>query len=242
VRTFDFDERGSATIPAGEVFPEGVWNVFVELPGAGARGRVTARVVDQRGALHAAERLTPGGPVRNLVPYEDKAKGGALMLRAWHRPVHAEAADIQVDGSRVTLEGSMLGTATVAGDPTLVLRRRGKPTDEILFPGERVGEDGFRFSFSSTVPAASQTTSHDVWDAFIRYAPDARPVRIGRLLDDVVMKQRIYVYPHTVMAKRRQGSMARAVAKRVLGRPRKKVRVRVYYTLSNDVALNVVDL
>ncbi|MFI2367136.1 glycosyltransferase family 4 protein [Streptomyces sp. NPDC018833] len=242
VRTFDFDERGSATVPAGEVLPEGVWNVFVELAGAGARRRVSARVVDQRGALHAAERLSPGGPVRNLVPYEDKAKGGALMLRAWHRPVHAEAANVQVDGSRVTLEGSMLGTARVAGDPTLVLRRRGRPRDEILFPGERVGEDGFRFSFSATVPAASQTTAHDVWDAFIRYASNAGPVRIGRILDDVVTKQGIFVFPHTVMSKKREGSVARVIAKRVLGRPRKKIRVRVFYTFSNDVALNVVDL
>ncbi|MFF3289546.1 glycosyltransferase family 4 protein [Streptomyces sp. NPDC003023] len=241
IRAFDFDAAGSARVPADEVFTEGVWNVYVELA-AGVRGRVVARVVDQRGALHAAERLVPGGGVRNLVPYEDKAKGGALMLRAWHRPVHAEAADVQVDGTRVTLEGSMLGTAAVHGDPTLVLRRRGTPADEVLFPGERVGVDGFRFTFDSAVPAASQTTPHDVWDAFVRCAPGAGPVRIGRVLDDVVMKQGIYVYPHTVMAKRRQENVARAAIKRVLGRPRKKIRVRVFYTASNDLALNVVDL
>ncbi|MEU0371813.1 glycosyltransferase family 4 protein [Streptomyces sp. NPDC006283] len=242
MRTYDFDARGSATVPAGEEFSEGVWNVFMELAETATRGRVSARVVDQRGALHAAERLTPGGAVRNLVPYEDKAKGGALMLRAWHRPIHAEAADVQVDGAKVTLSGTLLGPAAITWEPILMLRRRGRPSDEIVFPGVRVGEDGFRFTFSSTVPAASQITSHDVWDAFVRYSPDAPPVKIGRLLDDVVMKQQIYVYPHTVMAKKRQDGVARAVAKRVLGRPRKKVRVRVYYTLSNDVALNVVDL
>lgn len=242
VRTYEVDEAGTALIPAGESLPEGVWNVFVELAASGVRGRVAARVVDQRGALHAAGRRAPGDPVRNLVPYEDKAKGGALMLRAWNREVHAEAADVQVDGARVTLSGSVLGPATVSGAPVLVLRRRGRPTDEITFRGERAGERGFRFGFVQTVLAASQTTPHDVWDAFLRYAPGADPVRIGRVLDDVVAKQRIFVFPHSVTPKRRQGTLARAVAKRVLRRPRKKVRVRVYYTVSNDVALNVVDL
>ncbi|MFF8842921.1 glycosyltransferase family 4 protein [Streptomyces sp. NPDC015127] len=240
VRAFAVDSVGSATVPAGADLPEGVWNVFVE-SAAGSRGRVTARVVDQRGALRAKERLGHGTCVRHLLPYEDRAKGGALMVRAWHRPVHAEVSEVRVDGAKVALEGSMFGTAVISGDPALVLRRRGTPADEILFPGERVGGDGFRFRFSSAVPAASQLTAHDLWDFFIRYAPGAAPARIGRLLDDVMEKRRVYAYPHTVMTKR-QTSRTRAVVKRLLGRPRKRVRVHVYYTLSNDLALNVVDM
>ncbi|MCX4823043.1 glycosyltransferase family 4 protein [Streptomyces sp. NBC_01142] len=242
VRAFDFNAGGSVTVPADEVFPEGLWNAFVELAASGARGRITARVVDQRGAMHAAERLAPGESVRNLLPYEDKAKGNALMLRAWSRPVHAEADDVQVDGTRITLSGSLFGPATVSGRPALLLRRRGKPSDELSFPGEQKGANGFSFTFSSTAPAAVQTSAHDVWDAFVRYAPDAKPVKIGRVLDDVVMKKDIYIYPQSVLPKRRTGSLARAAAKRALGRPRARVRARVYYTLSNDVALNVVDL
>ncbi|MBM9621619.1 glycosyltransferase family 4 protein [Streptomyces zhihengii] len=242
VRSYAVDEAGSALIPAGDAFPEGVWNVFVELAGGAGRGRVTARIVDQRGALHAAERVGPGTGVRHLLPYEDKAKAGALMLRAWHRPVHAEAADVRIDGPTVTFEGGMLGTAAIEGRPELVLRRRGRPDDEITVPGERVGEDGFRFRFSSSLPAASQTTAHDVWDFHIRCVPGGEPVRIGRLLDDVVGKQRSFAFPHTVLSKHRQENLVRAVMKRVLGRPAPKIRVHVYYTLSNDLALNVVDL
>lgn len=242
VRSYGIDEAGSALIPAAEDFPEGVWNVFVELDGAAGRGRVTAGVVDQRGALYAAERVVPGTGVRHLLPYEDKAKAGALMLRAWRRRVHAEAADVRIDGPVVAFEGSMMGTAAITGRPELVLRRRGRAGDEIVLPGVRVGEDGFRFRFSSALPAASQTTAHDVWDFHVRCAPGGEPVRIGRLLDDVVGKQRCFAFPHTVMPKRREENLVRAVTKRILGRPRPKIRVHVYYTLSNDLALNVVDL
>jgi hypothetical protein len=203
---------------------------------------VAARVVDQRGALRAAERVTPGEGVRHLLPYADTARGGVLSLRAWHRPVHAELTDVRIDGARVTVEGGMLGTAEVTGAPVLVLRRRGGTADEILFRGKKVGKDGFRFRFSSAAPAASQMSGNDVWDFFIRCAPAVKPVRIGRLLDDLVMKQRVFVYPHTVMGKRRQAGLLRAVAGRVPGRQRKKIRVHVYYTLSNDLAMNVADM
>lgn len=242
VRTFDFDRAGSVTVPAGAAFGEGLWNTYVESASTGVRGRITARVVDQRGVLGAADRLEPQGAVHNLVPFTDKAKGDALMFRAWWRPVHAEADGVEVDGTRVTFGGRLHGPAALRGTPVLLLRRRGGPADEIAFPGERRGPDGFRFSFSLSVPAASQTSPHDVWDAYLAYAPDAEPVRIGRVLDDVVHKKDVFVYPLSVMAKRRTQSLPRAVAKRLLGRQRPRVRVRVYYTLTNDLALNVVDL
>jgi hypothetical protein len=85
----------------------------------------------------------------------------------------------------VTVEGSMLGTAVVSRAPVPVLRRRGEGADEIHFRGKKVGKDGFRFRFSSSVPAASQESGNDVWDFSIRCAPAVKPVRIGRLLDDL---------------------------------------------------------
>jgi hypothetical protein len=44
------------------------------------------------------------------------------------------------------------------------------------------------------------------------------------------------------LGKRRQTGLPRAVARRVPGRQRKKIRVHVNYTLSNDLALNVADM
>ncbi|MFF3324430.1 glycosyltransferase family 4 protein [Streptomyces sp. NPDC002889] len=242
VRAFDFNDGGSATIPAGEIFDEGHWNVFVEMTATRTRGRVTARFIDQRGAMHAGQRLAPGEAVRNLVPYENKAKGNALMLRAWSRPVHAEADDIRVDGTHITLSGSLFGAAAVSETPTLLLRRRGKPADELSFPGEKQGAHGFGFTFTPVEAAAAQVTQHDVWDLFVRYAPKAQPVRIGGVLDDIVMKKDIYTYPRIILPKRRTGGLVRAVAKKALRRQQAQVRARVYYTVSNDLALNVVDL
>ncbi|MFF3684699.1 glycosyltransferase family 4 protein [Streptomyces sp. NPDC002187] len=242
VRTFEFDGGGAARIPAGEVFPEGQWNLFVEMATTKVRGRVTARVIDQRGAMHAAQRPAGGGPVHNLVPYEDKAKGSALMLRAWSRPVHAEADDVRLDGMRITLTGSLYGAATVSDAPSLLLRRRGKPAGELSFAGEKKGEHGFRFTFTPVEAVAAQLTAHDVWDLLVRYAPNSKPVKIGKVLDDVVMKKDIYSYPRIVRPKRRTGSLVRAMVKRALRKRPPQVRVRVYYTVSNDLALNVVDL
>ncbi|MFI6287223.1 glycosyltransferase family 4 protein [Streptomyces sp. NPDC051018] len=240
VRVFPFGPDGSVTVPADGEIGEGVWELFAESPTTGGRARLAARDTDQRGAMRAAERLAPGKPVRNLVPYADRSRG-TLLLRSWLRKVHAEAADVRVDGRKMTLSGSLIG-ATPEGTPVLILRRRGKPATELTVPGRWGGTGLFHFTVTSSAPAAEQITAHDVWDAFLRYAPDAQPVRIGRIMDDVVAKKDIYTYPLAVLRKRRQGSLARALAGRLLGRPTPQVRVRLFYTASNDVALNVVDL
>ncbi|MFI9582116.1 glycosyltransferase family 4 protein [Streptomyces sp. NPDC052236] len=247
VCTFPFGPDGAVTLPAGEQFGEGVWDLFVEVAATGSRARLRSRNVDQRGAMHAAERLVPGAAVRNLVPYVSKAKN-TLVLRSWVRQVHAEAADVQLAGKKLTLSGRLLGGggggagAVPSGAPVLVLRRRGKPARDLTFTGRWEDAHVFRFTVPCAQPAAQQTTAHDVWDALLRYAPDAEPVRIGRVLDDVVMKKDIYNYPLTILPKKRKGSLARAVAKKVLRKPQKTVRVRFFYTDSNDLSLNVVDL
>ncbi|MBT2391608.1 glycosyltransferase family 4 protein [Streptomyces sp. ISL-1] len=240
VRTFAFGPNGSVTIPAGEQLGEGVWELFVEMAATGARSRLGSRNVDQRGAMHAAERLAPGEAVRNLVPYADKAKG-TLVLRSWVRPVHAEAADVRLAGKKVTLSGRLIG-ATPVGDPVLVLRRRGGPACELTISGRWDGASTFRFTIPCAAPVAQQNTAHDVWDTFLRYVPNVQPVKIGRVLDDVVMKKDVYNYPLAILPKKRRGSPVRALAKKVLRRPKQRVRVRLFYTASNDLALNVVDL
>jgi hypothetical protein len=155
--------------------------------------------------------------------------------------VHAEAADVRLAGKKVTLSGRLIGAAP-AGDPVLVLRRRGRPARELTITGRWEDSHVFHFTVPCAQPAAHQATAHDVWDALLRYAPDSQPAKIGRVLDDVVMKKDIYNYPLTILPKKRKESLARSVAKKVLRRPKKRVRVRFFYTDSNDLALNVVDL
>ncbi|WP_328538766.1 glycosyltransferase family 4 protein [Streptomyces sp. NBC_00344] len=238
-RLYPFDANGVATVPADEEFAEGVWDFYAEVPESGRRVRIAARSVDQRGAMHAAPQGSAG--VRNRVAY--KLKGtGFLTLRSWNRPVHAEAGDITVDGAELTVSGTLVGRAGLDADPVLLLRRRGSTPDEITFRGSRHGRDGFRFTFSCARPADRQLSRNDYWDMWLRYAPDAQPVKIGRVLDDVIDKKAVYAYPATVLRKKRPWGTLRKAVRKVRGRPQQRVRVRAYYTVSNDLALTVADL
>ncbi|NDZ81302.1 glycosyltransferase [Streptomyces sp. SID10853] len=236
-RSYAFDARGVAVVPAGGEFAEGVWDFYAEAAGSGRRVRIAARSVDQRGPL----RAEGGERVRNQVAYRLKDKG-FLTMRSWNRPAHAEAGDIVVDGTRLTVSGRLLGAAAPSGDPVLLLRRRGGAGEELSFPGSREGTDGFRVAFPAGGPAARQLTRNDYWDVWLRYAPQEPPVKVGRILDDVVDKKGVYSYPPSLVRKTRPWGALRKAVRKVRGRPKQWVRVRPYYTVSNDLALTVADV
>ncbi|MFD5426265.1 glycosyltransferase family 4 protein [Streptomyces sp. NPDC127084] len=238
-RTFPFDERGSAAIPADHDFAEGIWTCHISESGAGGQhAPLVTRAVDQRGAMRAADRLRPGAPVGALVPY---VRHGGLTLRSWVRPVHAESGTVNVTERDITVSGRLLGEAQLTGDPVLVLRRRGKSPGELEFRGARVGTDGFR----STVPLAAltriQAEAHDVWDLWLRYAPGAGLARIGRLLDDVVEKGPVHPYPAVELLKPRPLARLRAVLRRLRRRARDMVVVKIFFSAGNELVMNVVD-
>ncbi|WP_406267842.1 glycosyltransferase family 4 protein [Streptomyces sp. NBC_00191] len=236
-RRFAFDAEGRARVPAGAQFPEGVWTCQVELPD-GERIALAARAVDQRGSMRAAARMPAGGPVRNLVPY---VKQGVLSLRSWVRPVHAEVGEIRLTGQRITISGRLFAPGTPAGDPALLLRRRGKAHAELSFPVSREGADGFLATIPCAAPADRQADAHDVWDLWLRHTPDAQPVRLARVLDDVVEKGSLFPYPGIDLRKRRPLATLRAVARRFGGKPQELVTVKVFYSAANELVLNVVD-
>ncbi|MFF8290693.1 glycosyltransferase family 4 protein [Streptomyces sp. NPDC016309] len=235
---FPFDEHGTATVPAGTPFPEGVRPVHLELPG-GTREPLTTRAIDQRGAMRAAERQGAEAPVRQLVPY---TKGGALHFRCWSRTVHAEVGEVRVQDGTVTLSARLYGAAAgPAGEPVLLLRRRGKAPLELAFPGTREDTGRLRFTFSCTAPAARQQDPHDVWDLWLRYAPDAGPVRLARVLDDIVEKGSLFPYPPAELRKKQPLGLVRAVTRKLAGKPQERVVVKVFHSAANDLVLNVVD-
>jgi hypothetical protein len=86
-----------------------------------------------------------------------------------------------------------------------------------------------------------QLTGNDYWDLYLRYTPDAEPVKIGRVLDDVVDKKGVYAYPAALLPKKRPWGSLRKAVRKIRGRPQQRVRVRPYYTVSNDLALTVAD-
>ncbi|GAA2477638.1 glycosyltransferase family 4 protein [Streptomyces gobitricini] len=237
-RDFPVDEHGTATVPAGTPFSEGVHPVHAELPGAADAVPLATRAVDQRGAMRAAERQRSGEPVRQLVPY---TRNGALHLRSWVRPAHAEAGDVRIRNGTLTLTARLHGAAEPDGEPVLLLRRRGKAPLELAFPGTRHGADGFRFTFSCAAPAARQQDPHDVWDLWLRYAPGAGPVRLGRFLDDVVEKGSLFPYPPVALRKKQPLGLVRGLARKLAGKPGERTVVTLFHSAANDLVLSVVD-
>lgn len=236
-RRFAFDAEGRAAVPAGADLPEGAWTCQAELPD-GERVALATRAVDQRGSMHVASRTPADGPVRNLVPY---TKQGVLALRSWARPVHAEVGEIRLARQKITVSGRLFAPGAPAGDPVLLLRRRGSAPAELTFPGDREGSDGFRVTVPCAAPANAQAEPHDVWDLWLRYAPDAEPVRLARVLDDVWEKGSVFPYPGTDLRKKRPLARLRAVARRLGGKPQERVTVKVFYSAANELVLNVVD-
>jgi glycosyltransferase involved in cell wall biosynthesis len=238
-RSYPFDAKGVATVPADERFAEGLWDCYAVLQQSGRPVRITARSVDQRGAMHAGAQGDEG--IHNRVAFKLRGKG-FLTLRTWNRPVHAEAGDITVDGTRLTVTGTLVGHTALIGQQVLVLRRRGRIQQELTFPGSRQGPDGFRVTFPCARPAARQLTRNDYWDLYLRYTSEDPPVKIGRLLDDVIDKKAVYLYPAAVLAKKRPWGLLRKAVRKARGKPQQRVRVRPYYTVSNDLALTVADV
>ncbi|MQS36488.1 glycosyltransferase family 4 protein [Streptomyces katsurahamanus] len=269
-RVYPFAPDGSVRIPAGDEFAEGQWLCHAEWPehaeppkraeraeppeppyrtegpgparppAPGLRTALIARSVDQRGALRAGDRRTPGAGVRHLVPYR-RAPQHQLALRSWVRPVHAEAGDVHRSGSTLILEGSVLGPVEPVGEPSLVLRRRGGTGDELVFPGVRQGARGFRVVIDGEEAARRQLAEKDAWEVWLRFAPDREPVRVGRLLDDVVQKGDVFVYPDALAHKHRPLLLVRRVLRRIQRREQRLVRVTLVYEDENDLVLRVVD-
>ncbi|WP_338676642.1 glycosyltransferase family 4 protein [Streptomyces sp. SCSIO 30461] len=244
-RVYPFADDGTATVGAAgeEEFAEGVWECFAELPHTAGPVRLRARALDLRAAMRAGERV---GPVRHLLPYAGR-NDKLLGFRAWLRPAHAEVDTVTVVGGAITLDGHMAGVAAsegAAGEPRLLLRRRGEPA-ELVFPGRSRGSGHFRFRFPLDDLVARLYEANEVWDLYVRYTPGSDPVKLAKVLDDVVAKAGVFTYPVSRLPKAgSSGLFARNVARAMRWMRRtspKPVTVRVYYVAANDLAINVVD-
>ena len=83
---------------------------------------------------------------------------------------------------------------------------------------DRRGRQGLLLHRRPEGPDGRRWGAGRFWDAFVRPTADARPIRIGRLLDDVADRKHVYVYP----AMTTDGTAARP-----------------YYTVDNDLAIEM---
>lgn len=201
-----------AVLEPDPALAEGRWDVYL-LPEPGAeRRRLRPGLRDLRALVDGHLRDRPA-PVAVRIPYA--TKDGFLALRAWLRTAHAEARTIDVTDRAMTVTARLHG-AGLHEDATVRLRLRGTDTVRCLSP--RIDDDAQGFSFTAGPEdlAADDGGADRIWDAFVRPAADAAPVRIGRLFDDVADRKHVYVYP----AVTRDGSS-----------------LRPYYTVDNDLAI-----
>ncbi|MET8077731.1 hypothetical protein [Streptomyces sp. NPDC005303] len=150
------------------------------------------------------------GPLAVRVPYA--TKDGYLAVRTWLRPAHAEADRVDVTGPALRVAARLHGASLLDGAEVRLRLRRGEGAVRTLEP--LIEEDGQGFSF--TVDDA--TLDIGIWDMYVRPAPEAPLIRLARLLDDVADRKHVFVYP---------------------GAQAGKVVVRPYYTVDNDLSLEV---
>ncbi|MEV8595996.1 transferase [Streptomyces sp. NPDC052012] len=217
------DGHSRAVLEARTVLEEGRWDAYLLSAadtGAEQPGQPGAERQRLRPGLRDLRRLVDGGlrdrpsPVAVRVPYA--TMDGFFAIRAWLRPAHAEAGRIDIAHGAMTVHARLHG-AELTDEATVRLRLRGS-RDTLL--GFRPVADGRDFSFTAAfdeLVGASGGVPR-VWDAFLQPAAGAPLIRIGRLLDDVADRKRVWVYPRTTV----EGAA-----------------VCPYYTVDNDLAVEV---
>ncbi|MEU3889060.1 transferase [Streptomyces sp. NPDC029041] len=212
LETDSTDGHRHAVLEPRPVLDEGRWDVYL-LPEAGAeRRRLRPGLRDLRTLVDGHLRDRPS-PVAVRIPYA--TKDGFLALRAWRRTAHAEARGIDLTDRTMTIRARLHG-AELHEDASVRLRLRGTGTVRTLVP--RLDGDGRGLSFTAgpgDLTGGSGGATR-IWDVFVRPTAEARPVRVGRLLDDVADRKHVYVYPPIEADGR---------------------TLRPYYTVDNDLAI-----
>lgn len=198
---------------------EGRWDFHVVRSDDGARRRVAATAVEQRGLLSL--RAAPEAPFAWWIPYATVKNN--LSVRSWRRPAHAEAHTVAADGTSCAVEGTLYGAEFAPGQPPRLLAvPRHDPAAAFEADVTTSGKDRFRFSLAySRLPAAGEGAAPETWDLALSLSPGAEPVRLARVIGDVVARKRTDVYPAGHLADEAGAA----------------VSVRPYFTVNNDLAL-----
>ncbi|MFJ6751195.1 hypothetical protein ACIQNI_23860 [Streptomyces sp. NPDC091266] len=218
--------RLRAVLPSTVALAEGRWNAYADFGDGREPQRLLPGVNDLR-SLVDRRPLAAIGRLGVRIPYSTKF--GNLALRSWLRGPHAEAGDILVAPDGITVSGRLYGAAPAAGAQAEARARRSgagtasAPAAPVVVTVPLTVEGAeFRFTLPYDELAGSWQRGNEPWDLWLRPAEGARPVRIGRLLDDVPDKKQVFSYPALPVQS-----------------PSAQVRIGPYYTLDNDLAIRV---
>ncbi|MFI1258371.1 hypothetical protein ACH4U6_31945 [Streptomyces netropsis] len=214
------DGRLRAVLPRTVALPEGRWDVHVA-QGDEDPVRLVPGLLDLRSLVD--RRPGPStSPLAVRIPYA--TKHGNLSLRSWLRGPHAEAGDILLDDDGLTVHGVLYRVEDPEAwlaDAVVEARCRRDAELVVTAPLTADGPD-FTFALPYAEPAAEWRGGLDVWDLTLRRPDGTDPVRIARILDDVVDKQQIFAYPP-----------------RAIDTPYAAAQAGPYYTVDNDLSVRI---
>ncbi|WKK26326.1 glycosyltransferase [Streptomyces olivoreticuli] len=205
---------GTARIErAAHTMAEGRWDTYVERAGDKSRRRLAAALVEQKALLGLP--LTEGAAgVAAWVPYE--TSDGFLAVRTWLRERHAEATEVRVGADGITVTVSLHGTPLGDGAELVARLRNGDGAAGDVRAPLRDGTGVLPYEPMQKRIADEQ----DLWDLWARPASGAPLIRIGRLTGDFADRKGIDTFPAAT---------------------RGEVRLRPYFTVTNDLTVTVKD-
>ncbi|MFH8785861.1 glycosyltransferase [Streptomyces roseoverticillatus] len=201
---------------AAHTLADGRWDTYAERSGDKSRRRLSAALVEQKGLLGLDLAQTAAG-VAAVVPYE--TSDGFLAVRTWLRPEHAEAGEVVVgdDGIRVAIRayGTELGEG---GELVARLRHGDGSAGDVRAP---LADGSGTLPYEPMQQRQKPDEEQDLWDLWVRPKAGAALVRVGRLAGDFADRKGVDTFPGAV---------------------RGEVRLRPYFTVTNDLTITVKDV
>ncbi|MGK5450211.1 hypothetical protein [Streptomyces radiopugnans] len=231
------DRDGSvlrAALPSTVPLAEGRWDAYLVI-GEGEARRLLPGCSDLRSLVDRVPRNDRTW-LGVRIPYATKY--GNLSLCSWLRWPHAEAGDIWPADGGLTVHGRLYGarltpTARLEARPRRAAAPDGgeaRPVTVPVTPADAPAQGhGFtaRLAYGDLVREGG---AEGDWQLWLRPGEDAEPVRVARILDDIVDKHKVLCYPARPVAA--DGAADGAGGSGGL-------TARPYYTGANDLSVRL---
>ncbi|MGW7573444.1 hypothetical protein [Streptomyces sp. NPDC054765] len=113
-------------------------------------------------------------------------------------PAQAEVEEVWPRDGRILIRGMVAGGGSQE-DGTLVVHSRESRGSELCLPTTGTG-NRFEVSIGLDELAAACSGTDQTWDLYLKLPGRAEALRLGRHLDDIVGKKKIFVYPAQAVA------------------------------------------
>ncbi|WRZ54893.1 FixH family protein [Streptomyces sp. NBC_01314] len=177
--------RLRAALPGSADVPEGRWDAYLQIAD-GEPCRLSPGLNDLRSLVDRAPAAT-ADRVAVRIPYG--TKHGNLTIRSWERSPHAEAGELHIGDAALEVTVRAYGAEpTPEAYAEFTDRQESAPAVRAGLTPD--GRGGLRFT------VAYGELRPGTWDVWLRPQGESGPrVRVARLLDDIVEKTPVFVYP-----------------------------------------------